>query len=372
MPAKLAEFILDNLEPILAEWETYARSIPPAAEFDTQALRDHAELMLKAIADDIGQAQSDRQQEQKSKGLAPRAAGDTAAEKHAVGRQSEGFSLSQMVSEYRALRASVIRLWTRKMQSADRDTLYEMTRFNEGIDQALTEATHRYSQRLDHSRDLFLGVLGHDLRSPLGAVLNSAEYLMQCDGLTGPQIKATSTILRSATRIQEMIADLLDVTRTRLGESLPINPGPAELGSICRQVIEEARAYHPEQVISFEASGLLEGTWDEARIGQLVSNLVENAIQYGAADRPVTVSLEGDDDAITLSVHNEGKPIPKPVLRRIFEPLAQHEKKRTTGEQGGLGLGLYIASAIVHAHRGSIDVESSSEAGTTFIAQLPR
>lgn len=373
MSMNLAEFIIDNLEPILAEWEKYAKSMPAAAALNTEALRDHAEQMLKTIAADIGRPQTDKQQEEKSKGFRPHVDGDTAAEEHASGRQADGFSLSEMVSEYRALRASVVRLWTREMQSADRDTLDDVTRFNEAIDQALTESTHRYSERLDQSRELFLGVLGHDLRSPLGAVMNSAEYLMHAGTLTGPQIKATSVIVRSGTRIRDMIADLLDVTSTRLGKSLPINPEPTELESICRQVIEEAQAYHPDRVISLNVSGSFDGTWDESRIGQLLSNLVENAIQHGAANKPVTVSLEGGDNDVTLSVHNEGKPIPKPALWRIFEPLAQHEQRHETrGKGGGLGLGLYIASAIVHAHHGSIDVESSGDAGTTFTARLPR
>jgi len=370
----LSEFILGNLEPILVEWEAYARSIPAAAGMETVALRDHAEAMLRAIAADIALPQTSEQQDAKSKGRGPRGLEDTASEVHAVARHADGFSLSELVSEYRALRASVIRLWTREMDFADRGTLDELTRFNEAIDQALTESIDRYSKRLDRSRELLLGVLGHDLRSPLGAVLNSATYLMHAENLTGPQLKAASSIVRGGERIQGMISDLLDVTSTRLGRSLPITLKPINLRSMCRQVVEETRAYHPERVLLFSTSGRLDGSWDEARIGQLLGNLVENAILHGASDTPVTIFANGNTDAVQLSVHNQGTPIPEGARSRIFEPLVQQvgDRSAADGRGAGLGLGLYIARAIVDAHGGSIDLQSSEETGTMFTAHLPR
>ena len=374
MPAaKLSEFILSEMEPILEEWEKYAKTISSAKGMDTAGLRDHAEAMLKVIAKDIARGQTAAEQEAKSKGRGPEEADDTAAESHASDRQSEGFSLNEMVSEYRALRASVIRLWTREMRLADRETLEEMTRFNEAIDQALTESVARYSARLDRSRDLFLGIVGHDLRSPVGAVINYAQYLLRSNDLSGAQAKAASAISRSGTRLREMISDLLDVTRTRLGESLPLAPARIDLASTCEQAIEEAQAYHPEHVITLGISGDLKGTWDEARLRQLLSNLVENAVRHGAADAPVRVSAIGRPLEVSVSVHNEGTPIPESARHRIFEPLARGEEDPVNHKRAdSMGLGLYIAKAIVQAHGGSIEVESSNATGTTFTARLPR
>jgi signal transduction histidine kinase len=340
---------------------------------DTAALRNHAEAILKAIAHDISQPQTAEQQEAKSKGRGPRRENDSAAETHAGIRQSEGFSLDEMVSEYRALRASVIRLWTRKLPSADREILDEMTRFNEAIDQALTESIARYAERLSRSRELFLGILGHDLRNPLGAVMNSAQYLLHSDGLSGAQTKAVSAISRGGTRIRDMISDLLDVARTRLGEYLPISPAPIDLASTCQQAIEESQAYHPDRVITFSASGDLHGTWDEARLRQMLSNLIQNAIRHGEADTPVVVSAYGKPHEALVSVHNEGTPIPESARKRIFEPLVRGEEDPVDhARPGSIGLGLYIVRAIVQAHGGSIDVESSKENGTTFTARLPK
>ncbi len=157
----LAEFIVSNMETILQEWEQYAKGIPEAVGMDTETLQDHAEQILRTIARDMAQPQSSDQQDAKSKGHGPRPLkGDTPAEEHASGRQRDGFGLVDMVSAYRALRASVLRLWEMEANFADRDAVAEITRFNEAIDQALSESVGRYSEQLDRSRELFIGVLG--------------------------------------------------------------------------------------------------------------------------------------------------------------------------------------------------------------------
>lgn len=357
------------MELILGEWEKFARSIPAAANMDKKALRDHAEKMLKAIAHDLVQFQSAAQQAAKSKGRAPEplCKDDTAATSHGTDRFAEGFDLKALVSEYRALRATVVRLWTSEVCSEDRET--QLSRFNEAIDQALHESVLRYSDEVDRARELFLGVVGHDLRTPLGAIVHSAQYLVLSNGLSGEQIKATAVIQRSATRIQKMLSDLLDVTRTRLGGRLPIEFKPMDLSLTGKQVTEEAHAFHPNRTVVFNSTGDCRGTWDEIRLYQLLSNLVENALRHGAAEKPVKVEAVGKADEVQVAVHNDGTPIPQSEIRRIFEPMTQTEDRRKRAE--GLGLGLYIARAIASAHQGAIDVESTKETGTTFTVRLP-
>lgn len=192
-----ADFIERNLEAILREWEQFERTLPAATHMDTKALRDEAGQILRFIAEDMRHPQSDAQQKAKSQGeraRKKRGQPDTVAELHAVARFREGFDLPQMTSEYRALRASVIRLWMREMDSADRGRLNELVRFNEAIDQVLTKSTARFYAKIQRARELFLGVLGHDLRSPLGAVLNSAQYLLNSSDLPAQQSKAASRI----------------------------------------------------------------------------------------------------------------------------------------------------------------------------------
>ncbi|MBA3591268.1 HAMP domain-containing sensor histidine kinase [Methylibium sp.] len=370
----LAEFIVSNMETILQEWEQYAKGIPEAVGMDTETLQDHAEQILRTIARDMAQPQSSDQQDAKSKGHGPRPLkGDTPAEEHASGRQRDGFGLVDMVSAYRALRASVLRLWEMEGNFADRDAVAEITRFNEAVDQALSESVGLYSEQLDRSRELFIGVLGHDLRNPLSAVLNAAKYLQDSEALSGGQFKSVSVILRSGMRLRDMLSDPLDVTRTRLGQSLPIARTPGALTVTCQDMVEEAQAHHPEHTLRLRLEGDLAGSWDLARLGQMLSNLIENAIRHGAPDKPVTILARGEAEFVSLGVHNEGPRIPESALRRIFEPLTQEQESPADHRQaGGLGLGLYIARAIAEAHCGSIEVQSSQGGGTTFTARLPR
>jgi signal transduction histidine kinase len=365
----LAEFIVRNMELILGEWEKFARTIPAAQGMDTKALRDHAEKMLKAFAHDLVQYQSAEQQAAKSKGKAPEplCKDDTAATAHGTDRFAEGFDLKALVSEYRALRATVTRLWTPEVCSENRET--QLSRFNEAIDQALHESVLRYSDEVNRAREMFLGIIGHDLRTPLGAIQLSAQYLLQTNGLSGDQIKATAVIQRSASRIQKMLSDLLDVTRTRLGGSLPVELKAMDVSHTAKHVAEEAHAFHPTRTVVFTATGDCRGTWDETRLYQLLSNLVENAIRHGATETPVKVEATGKADEVEITVHNDGAPIMQAEIRRIFEPMKQTDDGSKRAE--GLGLGLYIARAIATAHHGAIDVESTKETGTTFTVRLP-
>jgi len=338
-------------------------------EIDPETL-EKAAGMLKAIAHDLVQFQSAEQQSEKSMGRAPEPVckDDTAATSHGTDRYTAGFDLKALVSEYRALRATVVRLWTREVCPDDRET--QLSRFNEAIDQALHESVLRYSEEVDRSRELFLGVVGHDLRTPLGAILHSAQYLLQSEGLSGEQVKAAARVHRSGTRIQQMLSDLLDVTRTRLGGSLPLEPKLMDLSDVSKHVTEEAQAFHPARTILWSTTGDCRGTWDETRLYQLLSNLVGNAIRHGAPDKPVSVATMEQADEVKVTVHNEGAPIPPSEIRAMFEPMRQGRDGSKRAE--GLGLGLYIARAIATAHHGAINVESTIQAGTTFTVHLSK
>jgi signal transduction histidine kinase len=219
---------------------------------------------------------------------------------------------------------------------------------------------------------MFLGVLGHDLRNPLGAIMMSATVMMTQEGPDWAHLKTVSRILRSGTRMNEIIGDLLDFTRTRLGGGIPIAREDMDLETVCRQAVDEITAFHPGCVVRFEASGLLVGQWDKGRITQALSNLVGNAYQHGAENSPIAVTVRGETDQVVLSVHNQGTIIAEDHLLDIFNPFRQLAPGRTKSpDSTSLGLGLYIVQAIVTAHGGTITVEST-EAGTTFTVRLPR
>ena len=224
---RLPQFLRENLESILIEFAAFVRTLVPSAGGMTDlALRDHAEDILLAIASDIETAQSESQRRTKSEGRAPAAAcRETSATAHGVMRQMAGFDLNQVSGEYRALRATVLRLWKDSTDKVDASVLEEMTRFNEAIDQALAESIAAYSARTAESRDLFLAVLGHDLRSPLGSLSACLELMDRFDSPTAPQRERVFAIAnRSVSVIDMMVTDLLEYTRTRLGRGIEVVP----------------------------------------------------------------------------------------------------------------------------------------------------
>jgi signal transduction histidine kinase len=216
-------------------------------------------------------------------------------------------------------------------------------------------------------------VLGHDLRTPLSVVHMSAAYLLRADTMTGAQTKAVARILTAAERMKGMVKDILDFTQTAFGVALPITPAPADLAEITRDIVGEIATLHPDSKLHLTCEGELSGRWDAARIGQMLANLIANAVQHGAPARPVSVAVTGDAETVSVRVHNEGPPISADAQQNLFSPLRQEPTPEVDRQAGssGLGLGLYITKAIAVAHGGSVQV-ASGEDGTTFWVQLPR
>jgi signal transduction histidine kinase len=373
---RLSAFLAANLEPVLAEWETFARStIPATGTMTTLAIRDHAREILLAIVADMESAQTESQRHLKSEGRAPVTAGRSPADKHGSLRQLVGFDLNQLAAEFRALRATVLRLWAEKSRTAGPEELDEVSRFNEGIDQALAESIASYSEHVGTSRDTFLAMLGHDLRTPLGALAGSLEVLGR-NGLTDAQRERTLQIgKRSVASISHMITDLLEYTRSRLGRGIEVLPHSGDLGDVCQYAIDEMRTAYPAGEFSGEMHGDLSANFDAGRIRQMLINLLVNAVQHGDPDAPVTLDLRGAGATVSLVVRNRGKPIPPESLQVIFNPLVQIGALEGDSDQrpsSSLGLGLYIAREIATGHGGTIQVTSTAAEGTAFIVELPR
>lgn len=372
---RISDFINTNMEQIIKEWELFARTLPAAYDMNSVALKDHVKQILKFIMRDVETPQTALSQSNKSKGRGPEEGGgnDSAAQIHADLRSESGFDMPQLAAEYRALRASIIKLWTREWTKVKPEYLADLIRFNESIDQALMESTVRFKERVEHSKDMFIGILSHDLRNPLGAILMSSQLLLE-GRLDKEQIYLSSSQIKtSAERMNKMITDLLDLTRINLGTGIPVTKSLMDISVTIRQVVEEIQAAHPNRVIFFEATGNAQGVWDSSRIAQVFSNLIGNAIRYGFDESPITINVTETSNEFIISVHNEGILIPKDKLVTIFDNLTQVVKEgEEQKESTGLGLGLYIAKEIVIAHSGKINATSSKKYGTTFTVQLPR
>ena len=370
---RLADFIRHNTQAIVTEWEAFAATLlPAAADMSSLALRDHAQQILEAVAKDLVTQQSRDEQSEKSKGRALALAGapETAAQTHAVLRARSGFDINQLVSEYRALRTSVLQLW---MDATPLDELgvEDIIRFNEAIDQAVAESIGHFHTEVERYRNLLLGMLGHDMRSPLNTIVTTASYLSALNA--GEQVSTAATrLVRSGASMQSLLDDLVDFNRTRLGLGVKVVPTDIDLAAVVADELEQLRGAHPSRCIELNATGDNRGRWDGARLQQMLRNLVVNAIQYGATNTPVRVGLRGDKSEVRIEVANTGPPIEPAALREIFDPLKRgsaQENNQVAG--GGLGLGLFIVREIAKAHGGETEVRSQS-GETVFAVRLPR
>jgi signal transduction histidine kinase len=217
-------------------------------------------------------------------------------------------------------------------------------------------------KRAEASRDLFTGVLGHDLRNPLQAI-KVATAMLQTAELEPTQEHAVRRIQSSASRIQQLVDSLLDFTRARFGMDFPIRPARVDMGEICARIVDEVRATNPGRSIDLERHGCLTGLWDPARVSQVVSNLLANAVQHG--EDPVVITADDAGDTVRVAVSNRGEPIPPATMMSLFEPF------RRGDTSGGFGLGLFIAHEILRSHGGAIEVASTDRA-TTFTTLWPR
>jgi signal transduction histidine kinase len=228
------------------------------------------------------------------------------------------------------------------------------------------------AHRAEDFRERFLGIVSHDLRNPLSAIIASAGFLLDDESLNGRQLRPVQRIARSADRMARMIADLLDFTRGRLGGGIPLSRQPAtNLRHICRHVVDELEASHPGRELRLTAEGHFVGEWDADRLAQVIGNLGKNALDYSPEGTPVDFRLHDEGTALCLEVHNQGAPIPEDRLTHLFEPFRRASQDESRPSPG-LGLGLYIVQQIVQAHGGTIEVRSTVADGTTFTVRLPR
>lgn len=372
---RLYRFIREHTAEIVAEWESFARTqLPAAASMSELALRNHAALILDAIAADIEAEQTPADQYIKSRGLAPRTSHESAAAGHGSLRHASGFTLLQLTAEFRALRATVLRLW---LQSNDQDndkTTHDLIRFNEAIDQALAESVVTYADRVTRTRDLFLAILGHDLRGPLATIAMAGEVLKRPGVPEQLRLELGARVDRSAAMMHAIIEDLLGFAREQLGSHIPIKPAPGDLRQVCETALEDSEAAYPGCSFQLQAVGDLTGAFDSTRMQQLFTNLLLNAAQYRSPDSPVVLLAQGDADTLTVRVQNYGTVIPEDSLEVIFTPLAQLAKdvQSDTRPRTSLGLGLFVAREIASAHGGGITVTSNEAEGTVFTVRLPR
>ncbi|MGK5058972.1 ATP-binding protein [Janthinobacterium sp. LB2P49] len=372
---KISNFITDNMEQILVEWEEFATTFGAVADkMSPRELRDHARQILQFIAKDIQKIESQEEAKAKSQGLnVVSTKQESASEIHGRLRYASGFTLRQLIAEYRALRASVLELWGKVLVEVSAESAQDVMRFNAAIDQSLAEAAVAYSDKVNQTRDIFLAILGHDLRGPL-AITSLAGTFLSREGIFDEQVQRMGQrVGRSAATMSVMVNDLLTFARMQLGDGIPIERSMCDVREIIQSAIEEANAAHPCSVFELHVHGSLTGSFDKPRLQQLLANLANNAAQYGTPSKSIIVEIVGEKDSILFKVRNEGPRIPENVLPTLFDALVQlPEQLGNERPRSSLGLGLFIAKQIAVAHGGDITVTSDDVSGTVFFVNIPR
>jgi signal transduction histidine kinase len=379
---RLADFILDQLEPILQEWEDFARTVTPAGQsMSIKELRNHASIMLTIIAADLRRPQTRDEEIRKSQGLGPTTIEHRAGVDHGIARLESNFTIEQLVSEYRALRSSVLRLWGDSNQSVLPSDIGDITRFNEAIDHLLAASIFSFAQQAKQAqeteqqrRDQFLAMLAHELRNPL-APISAAATLLKLKKEDDALVTNASTIItRQVTHLVELVDDLLDVSRVTRGlielkhEALDVRRIVADA---VEQVTPQMQARHHQLTVA----ELIEPVivfGDSKRLVQVLTNLLSNAAKYTPPQGHIRLMCELSDKQVAVSVEDDGIGMAAEFVPHAFDLFAQAERT-SDRSSGGLGLGLALVKNLVELHGGKVVCSSPGMGrGSCFTVFLPR
>jgi len=375
---RLADFILANVEPILEQWEAFARSVWPAgATADVAEVRDDAEHLLRETAIDMRSGQTSVERAGKSNG-----------------RAASGFDLEAVIAEHRALRASVLRLWRESDPTPDLRDVDDLTRFNESVDQSLAHAVRSHVQQVERDRvlalaneqasrkeaeaanranDMFLTMLSHEMRTPLNAIGLWLSILRQEHVEEKYRQEGLDVIERNTRAQVQLIEDVLDLSRIASGK-LRMNIGACELSDVITAGVSAVRPAAEARGITINVQldpSASDASCDGVRIQQVVSNLVSNAVKFTPKGGRVDVALSREQSSIRIQVSDDGQGISAELLPLVFDRFRQADSS-TRRRLSGLGLELSVVKHVVEAHGGTVEATSPGEGkGSTFTVRLP-
>ena len=376
---RLADFIVSEKELILQEWETFARTLKPAAaDMSSTELRDHASLLLDFVSNDLRTAQSMEQQINKSHGEQPGGHNDAG---HGLARLESDFSIDQLVAEYRSLRSSVLRLWSQANALTTATDIKDIIRFDEAIDQLLAASVFSFSEASRKANDVekegrnnFLAMLGHELRNPLSPI-SSAAALLKRSGNENPVIdKVSDVIARQVSHMASLVDDLLDVSRVTRGMievKLELVDIRQVIDYAVEQVSPQIQGRHQELVVITPSAPAIVRA-DKKRIVQIVTNLLANAAKYTPEGGRLHLRITINRGDVVISVEDNGVGMSPEFIPQAFNLFAQ-AARTPDRSQGGLGLGLALVKNLVELHGGQVACSSDGPGkGSRFTVRLPR
>lgn len=362
MPNQTAERLKKNIDKILVIWEERVnKEVGAAKHEDTISLRNSLAEYLMQLVDALSNtidrtAARMRHDKIDSTRIGKRHGEDRAG--------SRSYTIDQLITEYHILRQVLCDVLEEEapLSEVEREVIVC------SIEQAVNDAATEYSDILKSLKEKMSNILAHDLRGPLASSKISAQLALRKLPANDSLVPKLELIVSNMDRIDQMISGLLDASRLEAGESVPYELKLCDLDLIIRQVIHELGASFPD-LFKVQSQGECKGYWDKNGLIRLVENLVTNAVKYGEEKKTITISLSQDETNAELCVHNFGKPIPSEEVPTLFE---LYKRSKSTSEKVGWGLGLTMVKEMVVAHKGTINVESEKNKGTTFIIKLPK
>jgi signal transduction histidine kinase len=346
-------------------WDRMATSAH-TRQRDAAPVRAHASQLLDSIATGMEMHAA----AVSSEPSASAADSTSPAQVHAKLQVEAAYTVEEVAAEFGALRYCTMQQWQSSAPAAWGLGPDPMIAFHGALDDAMGDCVRVVCAHAKASTERFIGVLAHDIRNPLATVSMCVQHLL-ARGQIEPD--PARRLLNSAHRISGIVEQVADYTRAQALRDMPLRRKEGDLRSHLIKVVEEAQALYPQRDIQFESQGRFQGQWDEVRVGQLLSNLLGNAIQHGDSHGPVRIMLRETEQpagGAEIAVYNSGPGIPAAERATLFEPLSRGVRA-ADGAVDGLGLGLFICREIVHSHGGTLQLESSDEAGTRFVATLP-
>ncbi|MUP46047.1 HAMP domain-containing histidine kinase [Gramella sp. BOM4] len=370
----LSASILQNKNQIADEWIDFATdNIIPTGKMEREEVKDHVKQILDRIIEDMDSIQTNKEQKIKSHGNKELNSAETnAANQHGEQRLDFGFDFMQLSSEFRALRASVLRLWAEKSREENWKTdFHDMIRFNEAVDEVWMISLKRFQEKLDESKNLFLGILGHDLRNPIATIKGSHSILKLSENLSEKEKKTLQYSDKRVDHMTKLINNLLELTELRLGGGMTVDRAELDLVSLFKEIVHEQQLAFPDIKFISDVDGQIRGNWDKLRFTQMMTNLITNAVKHGKPDGTIKLKLFDDEENAHFSVHNNGSHIPENILEKIFDGRFS-TGNGSSAEERSYGLGLLIVKKIIEGHQGEIKVSSSPENGTIFTVIIPK
>jgi signal transduction histidine kinase/ActR/RegA family two-component response regulator len=379
---RLADFILDQFENILKEWDHFARTVEPAASSMTEKeLRNHAAEMLKCVANDLRTTQSRQEAIEKSYGNGPATVQTEAGEQHGLARLDSHFTIEQLASEYRALRSSVLRLWSEANTTPSATDIGDLIRFNEAIDQLLAASilsfarvTREALEAEKKRKDQFLAMLAHELRNPLSPISAAATLLKMAKSNDTVVINASNIIARQVAHMATLVEDLLDVSRVKRG-AIDLKLEPLDLRQVILDAVEQVTPLMESRqhaLIIPELPQPVPTLGDRKRLVQVITNLLTNAAKYTPERGHIELKLDLYEGQVAITIEDNGVGMAPDFVPHVFDIFAQAERTsdRTTG---GPGLGLALVKCLTELHGGKATCSSAGQGrGSKFTVWLPK